>query len=47
MTRDKLFEMTLMQWLETCPYPKWRWVGEDEGCIHILFEIDEEEIADD
>ena len=43
MTRDRneLFEMALMQWLETCPYPEWRWAGENKGCIHILFKIDE------
>ncbi len=37
MTRDELFE-----WLETCPTYGWHWVGEDEGYIRILFEIDEE-----
>ena len=36
MTRDELFE-----WLQTCP-TGWHWVGEDEGYIRILFEIDEE-----
>ena len=37
MTRDELFE-----WLETCPTYGWHWVGEDEGYIRILFEIDDE-----
>ena len=38
MTRDELFE-----WLETCPTDGWHWVGQDEGYVRILFEIDEEE----
>lgn len=40
MTRDELYE-----WLETCPTNGRLWVGEDEGYIRILFEIDEEHDA--
>ena len=38
MTREEFFE-----WLDTCPTYGWHNVGEDEGYIRILFEIDEEE----
>ncbi len=42
MTREEFFE-----WLDTCPTYGWHNVGEDEGYIRILFEIDEEENDDD
>jgi hypothetical protein len=38
ISREELFE-----WLETCPTNGWYSVGEDEGYIRILFEIDEED----
>tara|TARA_B100000927_G_C16476222_1_gene473550 strand:+ start:39875 stop:40036 length:162 start_codon:yes stop_codon:yes gene_type:complete len=38
MTRDELFK-----WLETCPTSGWNWVGQDEGCVRILFKIEEKE----
>jgi hypothetical protein len=41
MTREELFD-----WLQTCPTNGYHWVGEDEGYIRILFEIDEEENED-
>ena len=42
MTREEFFE-----WLDTCPTNGWFWIGENEGNIRILFEIDEEEDEDE
>jgi hypothetical protein len=42
MTREELFD-----WLQTCPTSGYHWVGEDEGYIRILFEIDEDEEEED
>ena len=42
MTREELFD-----WLKTCPTKGYCWVGEDEGNIRILFEIDEDEENED
>ena len=44
MTREEFFE-----WLDTCPTYSWYNIGEGEheGCIRIVFEIEEEEDDDE